>query len=167
MPPPVWSMRLGRISRPDLLVAINVCAGRIPRWTANDDTRMARLAGYVAATPDHSHVMQIRDPPANLHSSLSLSFYLYADADFGSAPDMHSTGYLLALEGPQSFAMILWCSKRHRAVPGSTTQAEFVSLSASLFGEAAPWLEVCESLISRHLPFRQDKRPSMVEVRTQ
>ena len=54
-------MWLGRISRPDLLVAINTCAGHITRWTVNDDKRMARLAGYVAATLDHSHVMRIRD----------------------------------------------------------------------------------------------------------
>ena len=68
---------------------------------------MARLAGYVAATLDHSHVMQIHDQP----SDLSLS--LYADADFGSAPDMRSTsGYLLALEGHRSFALLFWCSKR-------------------------------------------------------
>lgn len=88
MPPPVWSMRLGRISRPDLLVAINVCAGRIPRWTANDDKRMARLAGYVAATPDHSHVLQIRDPPANLHSSLSLSLSISTPTRTLEAPQI-------------------------------------------------------------------------------
>ena len=43
-------MWLGRVSRPDLLVAINACAGHITKWTTNDDKRMTRLAGYVAAT---------------------------------------------------------------------------------------------------------------------
>ena len=40
-------MWLGRISRPDLLVAINTCAGHITKRTSNDDKRMTRLAGYV------------------------------------------------------------------------------------------------------------------------
>ena len=100
-------MWFGRISRPDLMVAINVCAGHITKWTVNDDKRMIRLAGYVAATLDYCHIMRIHDKPSDLRLSL------YADAHFGSAPDMKSTsGYLLALEGPQSFALILWCSKR-------------------------------------------------------
>ena len=97
---------------------------------------MARLAGYVAATLDHSHVMQIHDQP----SDLSLS--LYADADFGSAPDV------LALEGPRSFALLFWYGKRQRAFSRSTTEAEFVSLSTSLFTEAIPLLEICQQLIT-------------------
>ena len=32
-------MWLGRISRPDLMVAINACAGHITKWTVNDDKR--------------------------------------------------------------------------------------------------------------------------------
>ena len=92
-------MWLGRISRPDLMVAISVSAGHITKWTVNDDKRMTRLAGYVAATLDHCHIMRIHDKPSDLRLSL------YAGADFGSAPDMKSTsGYLLALEGPQSFS---------------------------------------------------------------
>ena len=63
---------------------------------------MALLAGYVSATLDHSPVMQIHD------QSSDLSLSLYADADFGSAPDMRSTsGYLLALEQPQSFVVLV------------------------------------------------------------
>jgi len=135
-------MWLGRISRPDLLVAINVCAGHTTKWTANDDKRMTRLAGYVAATLDHCHIMRIHDKPSDLRLSL------YAGADFGSAPDMKSTsGYLLALDGPQSFALILWCSKRQCAVSRSTTEVEFVSFSTSLFTEAVLLLEICQQLI--------------------
>ena len=74
----------GCISRPGLLVAINVCAGHITTWTVNDDKRMTRLAGYVAATLDHCHchIMRIHDKPSDLR------LCLYADADFGSAPDI-------------------------------------------------------------------------------
>ena len=59
-------MWLGRISRPDLMVAINVCAGHITTWTVNDDKRMTRLAGYVAATLDHCHIMRVLDKPSDL-----------------------------------------------------------------------------------------------------
>lgn len=62
---------------------------------------------------------------------------------------MRSTsGYLLALEGPRSFALLFWCSKRQRAVSRATTEAEFVSLSTSLFTEAIPFLEICQQLIT-------------------
>lgn len=114
---------LGRISRPDLLVAINACAGHITKWTINDDKRMTRLAGYVAATLHHCHVMRVHDKPSQLHLSL------YADADFASEPDVESTsGFVLVLEGPDSFALLSWNVKRHRAVSRSITEAEFVSL---------------------------------------
>ena len=110
-------MWLDRISRPDLIVAINVCAGYFTQWTINDDKRMARLAGYVAATLDHCHIMQDQDSPSEVRLSL------YANVNFRSAPDMKSTsGCFLTLEGPQSFALLLWCSKRQRAVSISTTE---------------------------------------------
>jgi len=127
---------LGRISRPDIMVAINTLARNITRWSANDDTRAARLVGYIA------HVMRINDPPAKLWLSL------YADSDFGSSPDMKSTsGFVIALEGPDSFAVILWGSKIQTAASRSTTEAEFVALSISLFGGAISLLAVCQRVI--------------------
>ena len=133
---------LGRISRPDIMVAINTLARNITRWSANDDTRGARLVGYIAATVDYAHVMRINDPPAKLWLSL------YADSDFGSSPDMKSTsGFVIALEGPDSFAVILWGSKTQRAASRSTTEAEFVALSISLFGGAISLLAVCQRVI--------------------
>jgi len=101
-------MWLGRISRPDIMVAINTLARNITRWSANDDKRAARLVGYIAAAVDYAHVMRINDPPAKLWLSL------YVDSDFGSSPDMKSTsGFIIALEGPDSLAIILWGSKTH------------------------------------------------------
>ena len=142
-------MWLGRICRPDLLVAINTCAGHITRWTVNDDRRMSRLAGYTAATLHHSHVMHIRDPPSQLQLSL------YADADFASGPDLKSTsGFVLALEGPASFALLSWNAKRQRAVSRSTTEAEFVSLSGALFNEAIPLLQVVQLMFSGSMSLR-------------
>ena len=65
-------MWLARISRPDLMVAINVCAGHITTWTVNDDKRMTRLAGYVAATLDHCHIMRVLTsrPTCDCHYTL-------------------------------------------------------------------------------------------------
>ena len=139
----------GRISRPDLLVAINTCAGHITKWTSNDDKRMTRLAGYVASTLYRCHVMRVKDPPSQLHLSL------YADADFASGPDVKSTsGFVLALEGPDSFALLSWNAKRQRAVSRSTTEAEFVSLSSALFIEAIPMLQVVQRMFSDGIVLR-------------
>jgi hypothetical protein len=139
-------MWLGRISRPDILVAINTLARHITKWSANDDKRAARLVGYIAATIDHAHVMRINDPPAELWLSL------YVDSDFGSSPDMKSTGgFIIALQVPNSFAVILWGSKTRRAVSRSTTEAEFVALSTALFGDAISLLSVCQKLIASTL----------------
>ena len=92
------------------MVAIITLARDITRWSTNDDKRAARLVGYIAATVDCAHVMRINDPPAKLWLSL------YVDSDFGSSPDMKSTsGFIIALEGADSFAIILWGSKTQRA----------------------------------------------------
>lgn len=98
---------LARISRPDLMVAINTCAGHITRWSVNDDKRITRIAGYIASSLYYSPIMFIRDKPTDLWLSL------YADADFASGSDMKSTsGFVLALEGPSSFALLTWGAKR-------------------------------------------------------
>ena len=138
-------MWLGRISCPDIMVAINfnTLARHITRSSANDDKRAARLVGYIAATIDYAHVMRANDPPAELWLSLDV------DSNFGSSPDMKSTsGLILALQGPDSFAVILWGSKTQRAVSRSTTEAEFVALSTALFGDAISLLAVCQRMIA-------------------
>ena len=104
-------MWLGRISRPDIMVAIKTLPRNITRWSASGDKRAARLVGYITATVDYTPVMRINDPPAKLWLSL------FVDSDFGSPPDIKSTsGFIIALEGPGSFAFILWESKTQRAV---------------------------------------------------
>ena len=57
------------------------------------------------------------------------------------------SGFIMALEGPNSFAIILWGSKAQRAVSRSTIEAEFVALSTALFGEAISLLAVCQRVI--------------------
>jgi len=54
---------------------------------------------------------------------------------------------LIALEGQDAFAIILWGSETKRAVSRSTTETEFVALRTSLFGEAISLLAVCQRVI--------------------
>ena len=59
-----------------------------------------------------------------------------------------NSGFILALQGPDSFAVILWGSKIQRAVSRSTTEAEFVALSTALFGDAISLLAPCQRVIA-------------------
>ena len=101
-------MWLCRISRPDVTFAVTLLAKHITVWSANDDKRVARLIGYLQKTHEYSPIMCIRDPPEQLNLSL------YCDADFGGdIKSMRSTsGFILAVSGPSSFAPVSWGSKR-------------------------------------------------------
>ncbi len=93
--------------------------------------------------------MHIGDAPDKLWVSL------YADANFGEGCGMKSTsGLVLGLEGPLSFALLPWGSKRQRAVNRSTTESEFVSLSSALFNEAIAMLEVVQLMFSKKIILR-------------
>ena len=127
-------MCLGKISRPDIMVAINTPALHITRWSDNDDVG---LVGYIVATIDYARVMRINDPPAELW----LSLY-----DVCLSPDTKSTSG--ALQGPDSFPVILWGSKTQRAVSRSTTVAEYVALSTALFGDAMSLLAASQRVIA-------------------
>ena len=75
--------------------------------------------------------MRVNDPPAKLWLSLNVG-----------------SGFIIALQGPDSFAVILWESKTQRAVSRSTTEAEFADLSTALFGDAISLLAVCQRVIA-------------------
>ena len=92
---------------------------------------MMSLVGYIVATIDYARVMRVNDPPAELGLSL------YVDSDVGLSPDMKSTSsFIIALQGPESFPVILSESKTQRGGSRSTTEAEYVALSTALFGDA-------------------------------
>ena len=136
-------MWLCRIGRPDVMIGVVQCAKHVTCWSLNDDKRIQRIVGYLKSTSDYAHVIKISDVP----SDLSLS--LYCDADFGGdVKDMKSTsGFVLAIEGENSFALLGWGSKKQKVISRSTTESEFVSLSSALFQEAIPMLEVWQKLI--------------------
>ena len=123
---------------------MTLLAKHITVWSANDDKRVARLIGYLHnKSHEYSPVMCIRDPPELLNLSL------YCDADFGGdIRSMRSTsGFVLAVSGPSSFAPVSWGTKRQSVVSRSTTECEFVSLSTAVFSEAIPTLQVWQELI--------------------
>ena len=134
---------LARLSRPDILVTVTVLAMKTTAWSINGDLMLARLAGYVAYLAHFSCIWFIGD------ASESLSLSLYVDSDFGGC--LHTarstSGYVLTLEGPASFALLSWSSGRQKIVSRSSTQAEFVSLSSSLFSDALPMLDVWQQII--------------------
>ena len=79
---------------------ISACASHTSRWSSNDDKRIARIAGYLAVSLQYS-------------SSLRLSHYV--DASIESSSDNKSTsGFVLALKGPATFAILAWDAKRQR-----------------------------------------------------
>ena len=111
------------LSRPDVTFAVTLLAKHITVftvWSANDDKRVARLIGYLHKSHQYSPVMCIRDPPELLNLSL------YRDADFGGdIMSMRSTsGFVLAVSGPSSFAPVSWGTKRQSVVSRSTTESE-------------------------------------------
>ena len=59
-----------------------------------------------------------------------------------------TSGFIIALQGPDSFPVILWESKTQRAVSRSTTEVEFVALSTALFGDAISLLAVSQRVIA-------------------
>ena len=134
---------LARLSRPDILVAVTLLAAKVTTWSTNEDRMVARLVGYVSHSAHCSSIWFIGD------ASHSLSLSLYVDSDFGGClyTARSTSGNVLALEGPASFALLSWSSRRQKVVSRSSTEAEFVSLSSSLFSDALPMLEVWQQLI--------------------
>ena len=153
---------LARLSRPDLLVAVSMLASHVCCWSINDDRRVARLVGYISNSIDYSLITSIHDSPSELHLAL------YCDSDFAGCVDTSrsTSGYVLALEGPASFALLSWSSHRQKVVSRSSTEAEFVSLSGALFNDALPMLEVWEAMIPGiHLRIHEDNQACIAIVR--
>ena len=83
---------------------------------------------------------------------------LYCDADFaGDMKDSKSTsGAVVALVGPNSYVPVsAWC-KKQSVVAHSSTEAEIVSLDASLHQEGLPVLMFWEEMLKMFGP----RRPS-------
>ena len=137
---------LCRLARPDVQRAVQFLATKVTRWSVNDDKRAYRIFCYLWSTRDNILTGEILDYKEDLY------LQLYVDADFaGDAEDCKSTsGMYLILAGPRgTFVPLAWAAKKQNNTSRSTTEAEMVSLSSALFGEALPTLQLWEAALGR------------------
>jgi hypothetical protein len=136
---------LARLARPDSQKPICDLATHLQSWSRNDDKRLYRLICYLNSSVKYRLLGQIQDPPE------ALKLLLFVDADFaGEVEDTKSTnGGLLVVAGPNSWFPISWLYRRQTSTSRSTTEAEVVSLSASLFTEALPFLTLWDIVLGR------------------
>ena len=139
-----------RCQRFDLLFPVCVLAREVTRWTRACDKQLHRLVCYVLGTLEWNLEAFIGDPVQYL------SIVLYSDADFaGDLKDSKSTsGAVVALVGPNSCVPVsAWC-KKQGCVSHSSTEAEIVSLDASLHQEGLPVLTFWEEMVKLFGPKR-------------
>jgi len=138
---------LGRLARPDIQKPIVDLSTHIQKWSRNDDKKLYRLMCYLACTKEYRLVGYVHDQPCDLR------LQLFVDADFsGEVEDTKSTsGGWLVLAGPKSFFPLMWLSKRQSSTSRSTTEAEVISLAASLFGEGLPTLSLWDLVLGRDM----------------
>ena len=125
---------LARLSRPDIQNPICYLATHLQIWSKNDDKRLYRLMCYMNSSAHYRLVGRVNDPPDKL------KLLLFVDADFSGETDnaKSTSGDWLVLAGPNTWFPLMWLSKRQTSTSRSTTEAEVVSLAASLFSEALP-----------------------------
>ncbi|CAE7029195.1 GIP [Symbiodinium natans] len=141
------SLWLARLSRPDVMKPLSDLTRRVTCWSIADDKRLFRLMCYLHSTPELSITHTMGDEPENLKLSL------YTDADHASDVEhAHSTsGMILCIEGEHSFWPLCWASKKQTATSRSTTEAEIISLSPGVFGEALPMQQFMEKVFGREV----------------
>ena len=125
-----------RMCRYDLLFAVCSLARSITRWSRACDKRMHRLMSYVH---HHKHLMMqsiVGDPLD------ACRLLLFADADFaGDKTESKSTsGGVLVLVGPNTWAPLGAVCKAQAAVSHSSTEAEVISFEFGLRTEGLPAL---------------------------
>ena len=97
---------------------------------------------------------------------VALWLQLYTDADFAgdSGSSRSTSGGFLVVRGPNTFFPLAWICKRQTATSRSTTEAEMISMAASLFGECLLTLELLETLLGRKvdLVIEQDNQATIL-----
>ena len=68
------------------------------------------------------------------------------------------------MRGPNTFFPLAWLCKRQTATSRPTTEAEMISMAASLFSEGLPTLELVEVLLGRKvtLVIEQDNKATIL-----
>ena len=153
------ALYLARIGRPDLLWAVNTLAREVTKWTVACDKRLLGLISYINCTKDYVQTCFVGDNPEDCWIAM------FVDASFaGDLQDSKSTsGMYLCLVGPNTFMPIPWLCKKQGAVSRSSTEAEVISLEASLRQEGLPALVLWEKVVqvfrgARALPTKPTER---------
>ena len=92
---------------------------------------------------------------------------MYSDADFAGFDETSesTSGIFLAATGPNSFFPLNGISKKQSNVSHSTSEAEIVSVSASLRMEALPALQLWDVILSRETKatLMEDNQATLME----
>ena len=125
------------------LWSVNKLARAVTKWTRASDKRLGRLISYIHHTSEFRQYCYV----GNTAQQCRLG--LFQDVDFaGDLEDSKSTsGGLLCMFGSHTFVPISWMCKKQTSVSHSTTEAELVSLDASLRMDGIPALHLWDSAI--------------------
>ena len=137
------ALYLARMKRADCLWAVNALAREVTKWNVACDKRLHRLMSYIHHTSQWMQKCWVSDPPKECKIAL------YADASFaGDLRDSKSTtGSFMAIIGPRTFVPISWMCKKQGAVSHSSSEAEVISLDASLRMEGISMLMLWDTVI--------------------
>ena len=128
---------LARGTHPDIAHAVQRLSTRVHGWTCEEDQALYHLMQYLKGTVNKSlwYVISPYDKQTGL-----LFLHGRADSDHaGEATSARSTsGWRLALEGPRSFALLDWGSRRQGGTAKSTPEAELLAIGDLITRSLAP-----------------------------
>ena len=106
----------------DILWTVNTLACNATKWTVECDKRLHRLTSYMHHTSDYAMKSVLGDKPKDCKPML------FCDASFAAdIEDSTSTsGGVLTLVGPHTFAVLAWLCKKQNVVSHSSREAGII-----------------------------------------
>ena len=143
---------LSRLSRPDISFIVGRLASNVTRWSRWDDRQLHRLVSYLAHTVPFRCCGQVSFG----HSPVVHS---YSDSDFASCPwtGKSTSGIMIGVSTGDAFFPLFWQSRKQSSVARSTSEAEAIALSATLFGETLHIQEMLEHLFDITIPVKLEQ----------
>ena len=137
------SLYFARIGGPDILWSVNKLARAVTKWTKACDKRLARLISYIHRTSEYRQCCYVGNTAQ--HCRLGL----FQDSDFaGDLEDSKSTsGGVLCILRSHTFVPRIWMCKKQTSVSHSSTEAQIISLDASLRMDGIPALTLWDMVI--------------------
>merc|ERR1712185_609230 len=155
-----------RLARWDLLRAVGILASRVTKWSAACDKALHKLVCYI-----HSSVEMTLAGYVGVDDTID-DFWvsLYADSDLaGERPGFKSTsGYLAAIEGPNTFFPFACKSKSLAVVCNSTPEAELAAAHLALRTVGLPAMDVFDLVCGRPvcLKLHEDNQAAIQVIKT-